>query len=54
MTATITDINEYRAWKRAKEAWQSVNQHPSVSWQNLSEEERLKWRRAFERDWRRR
>jgi hypothetical protein len=45
MTATITDINEYRAWKRVKIAWQSAN--PSGRWEDLSEDERLRWKQMF-------
>lgn len=45
MTATITDIVEYRDWKRAKEAWNAV--HPERHWSRLTETERLNWRRMF-------
>lgn len=54
MTAKITDLNEYRAWKRAKTAWRATNPHPSQAWEKLSEADRLKWRRLFERGTRRR
>lgn len=46
MSANMTDINEYRRWKRAKQAWQAAN--PGKLWSRLSEADRLAYRRGLE------